>query len=213
MSTAVTEDNHAIREAIRAIAESRRSVRQFLAEPVPDADVQEILRLTGLAPSASNVQTWRWAVVRTPDMIERLVPAMAGANQATLANAPVGIVLYSDGQQTLDSLEEIMHPGMGAEEGAKRAAGMRENLSKMGPERLADWAKTQTFIALGQIVLIARAMGYDTATMGGFDQEAIKETLGLPATATVTSVIALGKRSAEGFPHHRYPVDRITTWF
>lgn len=213
MPTAVTEDNHATREAIRAIAESRRSVRQFLAEPVPDADVQEILRLTGLAPSASNVQTWRWAVVRTPDMIERLVPAMAGANQATLANAPVGIVLYSDGQQTLDSLEEIMHPGMGAEEVAKRAAGMRENLSKMQPERLADWAKTQTFIALGQIVLIARAMGYDTATMGGFDQEAIKETLGLPATATVTNVIALGKRRVEGFPHHRYPVDRITTWF
>ena len=213
MSSAVTEDNHATREAIRAIAESRRSVRQFLDEPVPDADVQEILRLTGLAPSASNVQTWRWAVVRTPDMIERLVPAMAGANQATLANAPVGIVLYSDGVQTLESLEDIMHPGMGAEEVAKRAAGMRERLSQMEPERLAEWAKTHTFIALGQIVLVARAMGYDTATMGGFDQEAIKETLGLPATATVTSVIALGKRKVEGFPHHRHPVENITRWY
>lgn len=205
--------NETNRSAVVSIAECRRSVRQFSAEEVPEADVQEILRLTGLAPSASNAQTWRWAVVRSPDMTERLAEAMTGNNGGTVTRAPVSIVLYSDGQDVLDSLEDIMHPGMGAEEVARRAAGMRKNLSSKEPEQLKEWARTQTYIALGQIVLVARGFGYDTVTMGGFKEDEVKDVLGLPASAAVTSVIGLGKRLQDGFPHHRHPVERVTRWY
>ncbi len=213
MSVTVPDENMATREAIRSISESRRSVRQFLDEPVPEEDVTEILRLTGLAPSAMNAQPWRWAVVRSPDMTEQLSGAMTGNNVATLLGAPVNIVLYSDGVETVESLEEVVHPGMGAEEVARRAAGMRGNMSRMEPARLREWARTQTHIALGQIVLIARGMGYDTVTMGGFREDEVKQVLGLSETASVTSVIALGKRQKDGFSHHRHPVERVTRFY
>lgn len=213
MSETIIEASRNTRDAIRSIAESRRSVRQFLAEEVPEADVREVLRLTGLGPSASNVQTWRWAVVRSPDMTERLAAVMTGNNVATVQDAPVSIVLYSDGAEVLDTLEEIMHPGMGSEEIAKRAGAMRERLGGMDEVKLRDWARTQTFIALGQIVLVARGMGYDTATMGGFKEAEMKQLLGLPDTASVTSVIALGKRQQDGFSHHRHDVERVTRWY
>lgn len=200
-------------EAIRSIAESRRSVRQFRDEPVPDADIAELLRLTGLAPSASNVQPWRWAVVRSPEMLERLSEVMTGNNVRTVEGAPACVVLYSDGPDVVDSLEEIMHPGLGVEEIAKRAGNMRRNLAAKTPAELASWAKIQTYIALGQFVLIARGLGYDTVTMGGFREEAVKELLGLPETAAVTSVIALGRRLQDGFSHHRHPPERVTRWF
>lgn len=213
MSETIIEANTITREAVRGIAESRRSVRQFLAEEVPESDIQEILRLTGLAPSASNVQTWRWAVVRSPDMIERLAEAMSGANVQTARNAPASIVLYSDGPEVLVTLEDIMHPGLGSEEITKRAGGMRERLSGMGEEKLKEWARTQTYIALGQFVLIARGMGYDTVTMGGFKEAEVKEVLGLPGSVAVTSVIGLGRRQQDGFSHHRHPVERISRWY
>lgn len=201
------------RSAVRSIAESRRSVRQFRSEPVPESDIREILRLTGLGPSASNVQTWRWGVVRTAEARERLAAAMTGNNVETVSKAPVSIVLYSDGAEVLATLEEIMHPGMGADEIARRAGAMRERLSSMDAAKLQDWARTQTYIALGQIVLIARGFGYDTVTMGGFQEPAVKEVLGLPETARITSVIALGRRLQDGFSHHRHPVDRVSRWY
>ena len=37
-------------------AQARRSVRKYEAAPIPDADLHEILRLAGLAPSAWNLQ-------------------------------------------------------------------------------------------------------------------------------------------------------------
>lgn len=201
------------RSAVRSIAESRRSVRQFRSEPVPESDIREILRLTGLGPSASNVQTWRWGVVRTAEARERLAAAMTGNNVETVSKAPVSIVLYSDGAEVLATLEEIMHPGMGADEIARRAGAMRERLSSMDAAKLQDWARTQTYIALGQIVLIARGFGYDTVTMGGFQEPEVKEVLGLPETARITSVIALGRRLQDGFSHHRHPVDRVSRWY
>lgn len=199
--------------AIRSIAESRRSVRQFRDEPVPDADIAEMLRLTGLAPSASNVQPWRWAVVRTPDMLARLSEVMTGNNVRTVEGAPACIVLYSDGQEVLANIEQILHPGLGEEEIAKRAGNMRRNLSTRTPEQLVNWAKTQTYIALGQFVLVARGLGYDSVTMGGFQEEGIRELLGLSETASVTSVLAVGKRLQDGFTHHRHAVERVSSWF
>lgn len=213
MSVTVLDDSAVTREAIRSISESRRSIRRFQNEAVPEEDIREILRLTGLAPSAANVQTWRWAVVQSPEMIERLSGVMTGNNVQTVQNAPVSIVLYSDGPEVIDNLEKIMHPGMGAEEVTKRAAGMRKRLSGMEEQQLADWARTQTFIALGQFVLVARGMGYDSATMGGFKEDEVKSLLGLPESARVTIVIGLGKRAEDGFSHHRYDVDEISRWF
>ncbi len=213
MSEAVLDEVMNTRSAVRSIAESRRSVRQFRSEPVPESDIREILRLTGLGPSASNVQTWRWGVVRTAEARERLAAAMTGNNVETVSKAPVSIVLYSDGEEVLATLEEIMHPGMGADEIARRAGAMRERLSSMDAAKLQDWARTQTYIALGQIVLIARGFGYDTVTMGGFQEPEVKEVLGLPETARITSVIALGRRLQDGFSHHRHPVDRVSRWY
>lgn len=50
----------AVEEAIR----SRRSVRAFLATPIPDETVARILDLAARAPSGSNIQPWQVIVLR-----------------------------------------------------------------------------------------------------------------------------------------------------
>ncbi len=200
------------REAMAEVAQSRNSIRRFVQEPLNLDDLREVIRLTGLAPSAGNVQTWRYAVVHTPEARARLAEAMTGNNKENVLSAPASVVLYSDAPEAIATLEEIMHPGLGAEEIARRAAGMRNNLLARTPEQQTEWARTQTFIALGQFVLFARGFGYDTVTMAGFDAEGIKAQLGLSDTASITSVIGFGKRAQDGFGHHRHPVERITTW-
>ena len=49
-------------DAIDAIM-SRRSIRKYTGEPVPEADIETILRAAVAAPSAGNQQPWRFIVI------------------------------------------------------------------------------------------------------------------------------------------------------
>jgi nitroreductase len=188
-------------------AESRRSIRLYEPEPIPREDLEEILRLTGLAPSAFNAQPWRWVVVETPELKARLQEAANG--QAQVGNAPAVIVLYSDMAETLETIEETVHPNFPVERRPAVAEGFRRGFATRTPEERERWGASQAYIALGYLLLVARGMGYDTSAMLGFDPAKVKQVLGLPAHVQVPALVAIGRRAEEGFEHHRHPVSRV----
>lgn len=55
---------------------SRRSIRRYQDRPVPRPLVEQALKAAIWAPSAHNRQPWRFAVVETPEVIQRLARAM-----------------------------------------------------------------------------------------------------------------------------------------
>lgn len=73
-------------EAVR----KRKSVRSFLDRPVEEDKLERILEAARLAPSARNVQEWRFIVVTDPGLRRRMIPAAAG--QSFVGEAPVIIV-------------------------------------------------------------------------------------------------------------------------
>lgn len=192
---------------VREAAEQRRSIRAFQPEPIPADDLREILRVTGLAPSAFNLQPWRFVVVQTPDAKEAL--AGAAFNQRQVRSAPAVIVLYTDMKDTLENVDEVLHPGMDAVKRATAREGvLRPFAAKSEAEREA-WGAEQGNIALGYLLLAAEAHGYQTSPMAGFDADAVKRVLGLPAHVRIPALVAIGRGAEEGFPHHRHPVERI----
>ena len=72
------------------VIKSRRSVRKFERKPVPEETVRDILDCARLAPTANNVQPWRFIVVS--DESKRKAIARISANQSFIAEAPVVIV-------------------------------------------------------------------------------------------------------------------------
>ncbi len=58
------------------VLEARRTVRRYTDQPVPPAVVDQLLTAAMLAPSAHDRQSWRWAVVATPEAKARLARAM-----------------------------------------------------------------------------------------------------------------------------------------
>ena len=58
-------------QAIRA----RRSIRDFLEKPVEEEKLLAVLEAGRLAPSARNMQDWRFIVVRDPATRQRLAEA------------------------------------------------------------------------------------------------------------------------------------------
>src|SRR5690625_7154628 len=110
MSVSVLDKEVVSREVIRSISESRRSIRSFVPDSLPEEDVREILRLTRLAPSASNVPTWRWADVTSPAMKARRSEVMTGNNVQTAGNAPINIVRDNDERHALEHHQWQPHP-------------------------------------------------------------------------------------------------------
>jgi nitroreductase len=203
MMMSYTTDLLSVREA----AERRRSIRDFAPDAIAQEELDEILRLTGLAPSAFNVQPWRFVVVQNQETREAL--AAAAFNQRQVRSAPAVIVLYTDTLDALENLDEVLHPGMDAARRAGARQSIRKSFAGMGEAEREAWGAEQGNIALGYLLLIAEAHGYQTSTMLGFDAAAVKQLLGLPEHVRIPALVAIGRGTEEGFPHHRHPLERI----
>ena len=191
-------------------AARRRSIRAFSPEPIPRADFEAIFDVVRRAPSAFNAQPWRFVVVESPEVKAQLVAA--ANNQRQVSSAPATIVLYTDMADTLADLESTQHPGMDAERRARQAASIRRTFSGQSEAEREAWAYAQGHIALGYLVLAAESLGYQTSPMAGFDAEAVKRLLGLPAHVRVPALVAIGRGTEEGLPHHRHAYDRVARY-
>jgi len=72
------------------VIQTRRSVRSYRSDPVPDDALERVLEAARSAPSANNVQPWRYIVVTDQATREKI--ADISFNQAFIAEAPVVIV-------------------------------------------------------------------------------------------------------------------------
>ena len=70
--------------------ETRRSIRKYKSEPMPDEDLKKIIKAAQLAPSAGNKQPWRFVVVSDPEMKTKL--AEVSRKQMWMADASVIVV-------------------------------------------------------------------------------------------------------------------------
>lgn len=188
-------------------AESRRSVRKYVQEDVPEEDLREILRQVSLAPSPDNIQPWRFVVVRDPAV--RPLLAAAALNQRQVHSAHAVFVLYADMEDVIGAIDEIISPGFSPEQAAKLKARLLKSFLAQSQEERQQFAHGISYIALGFLLLAAEAMGYKTSPLLGFEPDQVKALLGLPSRVTIPALIAIGKGDEPGFPHHRHTVDRI----
>jgi len=63
---------------------TRRSIRRFRPDPVPDSVIESILHTATFAPSAHNRQPWRFVVVTNPSVKMRLGEAITSKMRADM---------------------------------------------------------------------------------------------------------------------------------
>ncbi|MEZ0344947.1 MAG: nitroreductase family protein [Infirmifilum sp.] len=73
---------------------SRRSIRRFKPDPVPEELLRKALELARFAPSAHNGQPWRFYVVRDRKKLEKL--ARIHRWSKPILNAPLAVIVFSD---------------------------------------------------------------------------------------------------------------------
>jgi len=202
----MTQPNSPEKSLSQAIQE-RRATPSFLPDPVPEGDLKKILAAGLSAPSAYNLQPWRFVVVREPEQRARL--RQAAMKQPKVEEAPVVIVACADLEgwrrgDVDDVIRLAQEHGHGDE---TRHASMRKNVASflgsapgtaggLTPD-FAVWANRQTMIAFTTMMWMAEVLGYDTAPMEGFYEDQVKAVLGIPEHVRVVALLAIGRRKGE----------------
>ncbi|MFD1738998.1 nitroreductase family protein [Bacillus salitolerans] len=197
--------------SIKDAIESRHSIRKFVQKPISKSDIDRIFELVRLTPSAWNLQPWKFHVVTDKELKNKLQEAAYGQQQVT--SAPAVILVTSDMENILANLSDTVHPGITPERKQEEVANLSSIFGGMSVEERGQWGLTQTNITLGFLLITIQGFGYSSVPMLGFDQEKVKEILGLPEHIKFAAMVPFGLPDTEGYPHHRFELDKIVTYY
>ena len=194
-----------------AIAE-RRSIRRYRSDPIPDEIVQRLLEAARLAPSSSNLQSWKFKLVSDFETRKRL--REMAFNQRFIEMAPLVIVCCAD----LFAFKERMRRSFELITEGK----VRPNLEMMmrmavragrGEDREAYQiisAAINVAIAVENIVLEATELGLGTCWVRAFEQDSVAEFLKLPLEVIPIVLLPVGYPAESPAQRPRKSLDEIT---
>ncbi len=197
------------------VAKERRSVRQYDPDfKIEESEIREILEIATLAPSSSNLQSWRFLVIEEQKEKERLLPI--ANNQQQIVDASVVIAMLGDREayKNADRIySQIAEKGNMPEEVKDMYVNsILDNYGNFPKERLAKIAHIDGGIVAMQLMLAAKAKGYDTVPIGGYDEAQFLEAFNVPANYEAIMLISLGKGTKAGFEKTRLPLDDVLSW-
>ena len=156
-------------QTIKELIEKRKSVRKYRNEKVPREIIERCLEAARLAPSACNSQPWSFIVADTEPMRTKVAQAAFSGVYAMnkfAMPAPVLIAVLTERSKFMAAL-------------AGTFRGVQYNLVDIG-------------IACAFISLAAEAEGIGLCLLGWFDEQAVKNVLGLPKNAKIDIMISMG---------------------
>ncbi len=170
--------------------ESRRSVKHYDPDHVmSEEETRRLLSLALMSPTSFNIQHWRFVLVRDPDLRKEI--RKAAWDQAQVTDASLLIVMCADvkawekdparyWRNAPQEVQDFLVPAIGPfHEG-------NEQLQR-------DEAIRSTAFAGQTIMLAAKAMGYDSCPMVGFDAGIVSGLIKLPEDHAISYMIAVGK--------------------
>ncbi|MDP6524149.1 MAG: nitroreductase family protein [Kiritimatiellia bacterium] len=183
-------------ETLEAI-ETRRAVKHYDPDHrMTDEEIEQLLSLAMKAPTAFNIQNWRFVLVRDPELRKQI--RAAAWDQAQVTDASLLIIMCADtkawekdpARYWRDAPQEVQDFMVPAIDQYYRG---REQVQR-------DEAMRSCGIAAQTIMLAAKSMGYDSCPMDGFDFDAVGELVNLPDNHVVTMFVAVGKQTKEAWP-------------
>ena len=175
---------------LQRLIQQRRSIRRFLDRPVERDSVTKCIEAAHLAPSADNVQPWRFLIIDDPEIKARLTKEIFSGIYSFskfAAQAPVIVVILAK----LDVIANRI---------GKQIQNVHFYLLDVG-------------MAGEHFVLQAEELGLGTCWIGWFNIRRTRKVLGIPRKYKIVSLLALGhyeKRPRK--ERKRKPLEKIV-WF
>ncbi len=176
---------------------SRRAIKHYDPEHrMSEAEIRQLLEAAMLAPTAFNIQHWRFVAVTDPEVRKQIRPV--AWDQAQVTDASLLIVMCADQDAwkkdvarkwagAPQPVQDILVPAIGQYYEGREQVQRDECMRSCG---LAGMA----------IMLAAKEMGYDSCPMDGFDFDAVAKIIKLPEDHVISFMIAVGKGTKPAWP-------------
>lgn len=172
-----------------------------------------------LTPSSFGLQPWHFITITNPRLKEELLPHSWGQPQVTDCSHFVVIAARTSmSEAEIDSFlaRTIEIRGGQIDQLNPYREMMVGFTAGMDDAAKRQWAKLQTYIALGQLMTTSAVLGIDACPMEGIVPAEYDRILGLPEKGYTTSVAcALGYRSPDdkyaSAPKVRFNADSLLT--
>jgi len=170
------------------LANKRRSVRKYLDKPVDREKIMSCIEAARQAPSAHNVQPWKYLIVDDPELKNKLCDAAFSGVffvNKFVKRAPVVIVVIAEPDFVANRLGAIVQ-------------GLQFYLLDIGA-------------SIEHLLLRAAEQGLGTCWLGWYSEQRAKKVLNIPKSKKIASMICLG-HPAEEKPkeHHRKKIEDIS---
>lgn len=170
--------------------QERRSVKAYDPQhKMTETEINQLMSLAMLSPTAFNIQNWRFVVVTDPALRKEI--RKVSWDQAQVEEASILIVLTADlkawakqperyWQNAPKPVQDYLVPAIGQYYTGKELVQRDEAMRSCG-------------MAAMTLMLAAKEMGYDTCPMDGFDFDAVAKLLNLPDDHTPAMFVVVGK--------------------
>ncbi|MDQ0481320.1 nitroreductase family protein [Guptibacillus hwajinpoensis] len=199
------------------IITGRRSIRNYdPSVKISKEEMTEILTEATLAPSSVNLQPWRFVVIDSEEGKATLAP-LAKFNQTQVETSSAMIAVFVD-MNSLDYADEIYDTAvqkgyMPAEVRDRQLPSIKGLLETLSTEQFREMNVIDGGLVSMQLMLAARAHGYDTNPIGGYEKDQIAEAYGMDKERYYpVMLISIGKAADTGYQSVRLPVESITEW-
>lgn len=180
----------------------RYATKQFdPSKKIPAETWAALERSLVLTPSSFGLQPWRFFIITNQELKERLVPHCW--NQRQVADCSHLVVMAA--RQRVDEayvnryverVAQVNGTTPGALEGLRKVI-VNDVVFGERAKVVQEWAHRQCYIALGQFMLAAAALGVDTCPMEGFVPDLVNAELGLGERGLSVSVLCPAGYRAE----------------
>lgn len=176
--------------------ESRRAIKHFDPDHrmTPEEETR-LLEAAMLSPTAFNLQHWRFVVIRDPDLRQKIREAAWDQSQVT--DASLLIVMTAK----LSAWEEPAQYWQGAPDEVRDfMVSAIDEYYRGKPQVQRDEAMRTSGIASQTLMLAAKAMGYESCPMDGFDFDQVAKLINLPDDHVISNFVAIGKGTKDAWP-------------
>jgi nitroreductase len=184
---------------LQKVIESRRSIRKFKGDPLPEGTISTLLEAARLAPSGTNLQPWRFMAVTSAEVRAKVAECTFNVN--FISQAPLIMVCCADlsapetrGQRVKELRENGAFAGTDLEK-----VSIDDYKSKAQPDAAATLAylNINVAIAVEHMILKAVDLGLGSCWVMLFSQRKIKQLLNLPDSLYVTALVPIGYPAQE----------------
>lgn len=199
------------------IAYNRKSIRLYdESVKISKEEMLEMIQKSTVAPSSVNMQPWRFVVVESAEEKQKLKPLIRFNTRQNDTSSAM-ILIFGD-MECYEYGEAIYNQAV--IEGKMSPKVRDEQLDAIIPyyknftrEEMNDVVKIDSSLAAMQFMLVARAHGYDTNPIGGFEADELAEAFGLNKERYVpVMILSIGKALEEGYNSIRLDAKEFTTF-